>query len=66
MGHDPRGRRHATPAWLDMTVPETMLERGRKLVVQMVETYQKAASPPSWKRSMPWTWQRKPACRWPQ
>ena len=45
MGHDPRGRRHATPAWLDMTEPVTMLERGRKLVVQMVETYQEGGKP---------------------
>ncbi len=37
MGHDPRGRRHSTPAWLDMRgEPEALLERGRKLVVQMV------------------------------
>lgn len=39
MGHDPRGRRHATPAWLDMIETETELSKGRKLVVQMVETY---------------------------
>lgn len=45
MGHDPRGRRHATPAWLDMTEPLTLLERGKKLVVQMVETYQEGGKP---------------------
>ncbi|CAJ0721804.1 MULTISPECIES: malonate decarboxylase subunit alpha [Ralstonia] len=45
MGHDPRGRRHATPAWLDMTEPVTMLERGKKLVVQMVETFQEGGKP---------------------
>jgi malonate decarboxylase alpha subunit len=28
-----------------MTVPDTMLERGRKLVVQMVETYQEGGKP---------------------
>ena len=28
-----------------MTVPETLLERGRKLVVQMVETYQEGGKP---------------------
>lgn len=39
MGHDPRGRRHATPAWLDMIERPTELSKGRKLVVQMVETY---------------------------
>lgn len=47
MGHDPRGRRHATPAWLAMRLPapEPMLERGRKLVVQMVETFQENMQP---------------------
>jgi malonate decarboxylase alpha subunit len=50
MGHDPRGRRHATPAWLDMAMPDggspaTMLERGKKLVVQMVETFQEGGKP---------------------
>ncbi|MCM1129746.1 MAG: malonate decarboxylase subunit alpha [Alistipes senegalensis] len=45
MGHDPRGRRHATPAWLDMMEGTDSLERGRKLVVQMVETYQSGANP---------------------
>ncbi|WP_407364007.1 malonate decarboxylase subunit alpha (plasmid) [Pseudomonas luteola] len=48
MGHDPHGRRHGTPAWLDMRVeegPTAMLERGRKLVVQMVETFQEGGKP---------------------
>lgn len=45
MGHDPHGRRHATPAWLDMIEGGDLLERGRKLVVQMVETYQSGAAP---------------------
>ncbi|CAM5482626.1 Malonate decarboxylase alpha subunit OS=Stutzerimonas stutzeri OX=316 GN=A9A72_123894 PE=4 SV=1 [Stutzerimonas stutzeri] len=50
MGHDPRGRRHPTPAWLDMAMPGgeapvTMLERGKKLVVQMVETFQEGGKP---------------------
>nr|WP_174505572.1 malonate decarboxylase subunit alpha [Acinetobacter sp. Marseille-Q1620] len=45
LGHDPRGRRHATPAWLDMRQistdeTATYLARGKKLVVQMVETFQ--------------------------
>ena len=37
MGHDTRGRRHATPAWLDM-MPErgTSYIGGKKLVVQML------------------------------
>ena len=45
MGHDPHGRRHATPAWLDMIEGNDLLERGKKLVVQMVETYQSGAAP---------------------
>jgi len=46
MGHDPRGRRHATQAWLAMQqTPGTLLERGKKLVVQMVETFQNNAQP---------------------
>lgn len=39
MGHDPRGRRHATPAWLDMIQNPHELSKGQKLVVQMIETY---------------------------
>ncbi|MEG0067194.1 MAG: malonate decarboxylase subunit alpha [Pseudomonas sp.] len=48
MGHDPRGRRHGTPAWLDMRHDDSqqpMLERGKKLVVQMVETFQEGGKP---------------------
>ncbi|MDF0605453.1 malonate decarboxylase subunit alpha [Neisseriaceae bacterium TC5R-5] len=48
MGHDPRGRRHASPAWLDLRPShsaEPLLERGRKLVVQMVETFQEGMKP---------------------
>lgn len=45
MGHDPRGRRHATPAWLDMLQTDSPLERGKKLVVQMVETFQAGGKP---------------------
>ncbi|WJV51970.1 malonate decarboxylase subunit alpha [Pectobacteriaceae bacterium CE90] len=45
MGHDPHGRRHATPAWLDMIEEPDPLQRGRKLVVQMVETFQAGAKP---------------------
>jgi malonate decarboxylase alpha subunit len=39
MGHDPRGRRHSTAAWLDMIENPHELSKGKKLVVQMVETY---------------------------
>lgn len=45
MGHDPHGRRHATPAWLDLLQTDNPLERGRKLVVQMVETFQAGGQP---------------------
>ncbi|MEA9390921.1 malonate decarboxylase subunit alpha [Acerihabitans sp. TG2] len=45
MGHDPHGRRHATPAWLDMIEEPDPMQPGRKLVVQMVETYQAGAKP---------------------
>ncbi|TKI05033.1 malonate decarboxylase subunit alpha [Martelella alba] len=45
MGHDPHGRRHATPAWLDMIQEPDPIRRGQKLVVQMVETYQAGAKP---------------------
>jgi malonate decarboxylase alpha subunit len=45
MGHDPRGRRHATPAWLDLIETDDPLARGKKLVVQMVETFQGGGKP---------------------
>jgi malonate decarboxylase alpha subunit len=45
MGSDPHGRRHATPAWLDLLQTDSPLERGRKLVVQMVETWQAGGKP---------------------
>jgi malonate decarboxylase alpha subunit len=46
MGHDPHGRRHATPAWLDMIEGEQgEITRGRKLVVQLVETFQDGTAP---------------------
>ncbi len=45
MGHDPHGRRHATPAWLDLVEGDDPLSRGRKLVVQMVETFQDGTQP---------------------
>lgn len=45
MGHDPRGRRHSTPAWLDMMTADDPLARGKKLVVQMVETFQAGNAP---------------------
>jgi malonate decarboxylase alpha subunit len=45
MGHDPHGRRHSSPAWLSLLVSNAEVARGRKLVVQMVETYQKGGVP---------------------
>ena len=47
MGHDPRGRRHASDAWLNMITDEEKqhdIVKGRKLVVQSVETYQDGAT----------------------
>jgi malonate decarboxylase alpha subunit len=41
MGHDPRGRRHASPAWLSLITAEAPIVRGRKLVVQLVKTRRK-------------------------
>lgn len=45
MGHDPHGRRHATPAWLNMMTDKDPMQRGKKLVVQMVETFQAGVKP---------------------
>src|SRR6202142_2896040 len=41
MGSDARGRRHASAAWLDMITDKSATARGRKLVVQVVETFHK-------------------------
>jgi malonate decarboxylase alpha subunit len=45
MGHDPHGRRHATPAWLDLKTDSSPTARGKKLVVQTVETFAKGDVP---------------------
>jgi malonate decarboxylase alpha subunit len=45
LGHDPRGRRHSSPAWLSLITAEGPIVRGRKLVVQMVETFARAGVP---------------------
>jgi malonate decarboxylase alpha subunit len=45
MGHDPHGRRHASHAWLDVKANASPTTRGRKLVVQTVETFQKGGVP---------------------
>ncbi len=48
MGHDPRGRRHASEAWLKLlrrADPQSPIARGQKLVVQLVETWKKGGEP---------------------
>jgi malonate decarboxylase alpha subunit len=50
MGSDPRGRRHATEAWLkagaeSRPAQSTALPRGRKLVVQIVESFGESMEP---------------------
>jgi len=57
MGHDPRGRRHATEPWLKLLTAQAQTQtqaqgseraaiaRGHKLVVQLAETYKKGGEP---------------------
>jgi len=45
MGHDPHGRRHSTHAWLDLMTSQQPVARGRKLVVQTLETFQAGGIP---------------------
>ena len=49
MGADARGRRHASPAWLqagrEARDGRNLLPRGQKLVVQMVETFREHMQP---------------------
>jgi malonate decarboxylase alpha subunit len=45
MGHDPRGRRHASEAWLSLMTSQEPVARGRKLVVQTVETFKAGGVP---------------------
>ncbi|HET9329158.1 MAG TPA: malonate decarboxylase subunit alpha [Steroidobacteraceae bacterium] len=45
MGHDPHGRRHCSPAWLDLISAAAPVVRGRKLVVQLVRTVSKSGAP---------------------
>src|SRR5271154_5425544 len=45
MGHDPHGRRHSSPAWLDLRTDPSPTARGRKLVVQTVQTFAKGGVP---------------------
>lgn len=45
MGHDPHGRRHASAAWLDLASGDGARRRGKKLVVQLVETFKAGGTP---------------------
>jgi malonate decarboxylase alpha subunit len=45
MGHDPRGRRHASEAWLKLLKDTGPVSRGHKLVVQTAETWKKGGEP---------------------
>jgi len=45
MGHDPHGRRHPSAAWLSLAHGEDEAVRGRKLVVQIAQTFQKGGIP---------------------
>jgi len=45
MGHDPHGRRHTSPAWLDLKTNADPTLPGRKLVVQTIETFAKGGEP---------------------
>ncbi|WP_100469470.1 malonate decarboxylase subunit alpha [Mycobacteroides abscessus] len=45
MGHDPRGRRHSSPAWLALEQGQGAARRGRKLVVQMAQTFHAGGAP---------------------
>lgn len=45
MGHDPGGRRHASPAWLSLASGSGAAFRGRKLVVQLAQTFRAGGVP---------------------
>jgi malonate decarboxylase alpha subunit len=45
MGHDPHGRRHSSPAWLDLRTESNPTAKGRKVVVQIIETFHKGGVP---------------------
>jgi len=45
MGHDPGGRRHSSPSWLSLITVDATVVRGRKRVVQLVETFRKGGVP---------------------
>jgi malonate decarboxylase alpha subunit len=45
LGSDARGRRHPSVPWLEMTSADEEVRRGRKIVVQLVETFQGSGVP---------------------
>jgi len=45
MGHDPHGRRHTSHAWLSTKTDQSSLTRGKKLVVQTLETFKAGGEP---------------------
>jgi malonate decarboxylase alpha subunit len=45
LGSDPHGRRHSSQSWLEMTSTDGEVKRGRKLVVQLVETFRESGVP---------------------
>jgi malonate decarboxylase alpha subunit len=45
LGGDARGRRHASPAWLSLITGDSPTARGRKLCVQVVETFKAGGVP---------------------
>ncbi|GIH23313.1 malonate decarboxylase subunit alpha [Acrocarpospora phusangensis] len=45
MGHDPHGRRHPSPTWLGLLTGEAPIRRGRKLVVQVTQTFRTGGTP---------------------
>ena len=45
LGHDPGGRRHSSPPWLSLITADAPVMRGRKLVVQLAETFKKGGTP---------------------
>ncbi|WP_266035843.1 malonate decarboxylase subunit alpha, partial [Brucella intermedia] len=57
MGSDARGRRHSSPAWLQAGLESSTgpMTRGRKLVVQVVETFREHMVPTFVERLDAWT-----------
>lgn len=45
LGSDAHGRRHSSPAWLSMITTDSPTAHGRKLVVQVVETFKAGGVP---------------------